>query len=340
VIVVFEWHGYMTTRYLHKTPTNLPPGVAVTMLRHGEPDASQGARFYQSGVCDATAGAVYMGEMRRTYRLNPDGREVNLVEAERGRDAEALCTLIELCERNVIVTGSYEARFIRFADLLTGKAIQDLPLKGMPTFLALSPDRRYVYASTIRPAGIVRIDLETRAVDRELSRFYELDAAFSGVSNLVLQNGRIFAAYSSYFTLDNRPGEVFSVDLDLGDYRPLHRFTGSWGAVAPTGGEDVYFKAYSKPDLYRVAANGSGAALVAKVPAGYYYLARLAGPGIIVTNHWATGEFLAMCENDFNRRYRLDFGGMGRPLTVVGDKVMTAVPAGYATISLSDSLCR
>lgn len=339
VIVIFEWHGYMLTKNIERVPYNPPKGIMIDILDHGDPQALQGARFFDTGKCKFTMGSFYMGEMYKTYRYNTDGSELVLVQPDDENNNEAVCSVIELCEEGVVITGSDEARFIRFSDLHTGKVLKDIKLKGQPTFIVLSPDRKYIYASIINPGLIVRIDLATRNIDREFEKYSLIDPSFSGINNIIIMGDRIYGAYSSYFTIDNREGHVFSVNLELGDYRPLFSFRGSWGIVAPDDGKNIFFKVYSKPDLYRVAADGSGGKLAAEIAAGYHYFVRLAQPSIVVINHWATGEFLGMCTNDFNRRFYMNFGGMGRPMTVVGNRIMTAVPAGYATLTFEEDLC-
>ena len=338
-IVILEWHGYMLTENIERVPKNLPKGVALDMLYHGDPQALQGARFFDKGKCPASQGAVYMGEMRRTYRLNPDGTELNLVVPDQEKTNEAVCSVVELCDEGVVITGSDEGRFVRFSDMETGEVLKDVPTKGQPTFLVLSPDWSKLYVSIINPGGIVRIDLKTRTIDREFGKYLSVHPAFSGVNNIVISDDRIYGAWSSYFTLDNRQGDVFSLDLELEDYRPLFSFYGSWGIVAPDDENHIFFKVYSRPGLYRVAKDGSGATNVINLPAGYHYLVRLQKPSVVVINHWSTGEVLSLCTNDFQRQTYLNFGGMGRPMSVDKNRIRTAVPAGYATLTYAENLC-
>jgi len=339
VTAVYEWHGYMTTKNVERVPQDTPLGIQVEVLRHGAPQALQGARFFAPGQCEYTKGSFYMGEMYHTYRLNPDGSETSLVTPDKHSNNEAVCSVIELCDAGVVITGSDEAKFIRFSDIHTGNKLEDVKLKGQPTFIVLSPDRKYIYVSVINPAFIVRIDLATRRVDREFARFSESDPSFSGICNLIIVGNRVYGAYSSFFTIDDPPGYVFSLDLDLQDYRSLLTFHGCWAVVGPDDDQNILFKVYSRPDLLSVAMDGSGVHKVADLPAGYYYVVKLQRPELVVTNHWSTGEYQALCANDYSRRFDLDFGGMGRPLTVVGNRVMTAVPAGYATLTFAEDLC-
>ncbi|NLH48720.1 MAG: hypothetical protein GX444_08960 [Myxococcales bacterium] len=339
-IIIFEWHGFMNTQYIPRIPKNPPAGIQVEMLPFGNPQAGQGARFFSAGKCPETYGSYYMGEMVRTYRLNPDGSTVDLVLPDENHPNESVCAVVELCDERVVITGSDEDRFVRFSDLLTGETLKDIPMRGQPTFLVLSPDQKSIYVSIINPGGLVRINLATRSIDRELMRFNQIDPAFSGTNNLIIVGNRIVSAYSSYYTIDNRQGEVFSVNLDLEDYRPLFPFYGSWGIVAPEDENHVFFKVYSRPDLYRVALDGSGAQRIADVPAGYHYLVYLPKVSAVVINHWITGDVMALCIPNTEKRFHLDFGAMGRPMTVFGNRVMTATPAGYATITYPENLCR
>jgi hypothetical protein len=335
---LFSWHGYLHTAYSGEVDAEAPPGIQVEVLRHGNPTKVPCARLYAKGSCPMTKETVYIGEVPRTYRMDADKREVDFLAT--GLDQpEPILSIIELCERGLVVTGSEERRVIRIADLHTGEPIKDLALEGMPTTLVLSPDRKHVFASTNRPAGVVRIDLTTLEVDRRLEHFYDADPTFSGIINIHLVSNRIVGAYASFFTILAHPGEVFSVNLELDDYRTLMTFEGSYAYVAEDSSESVFLKVYDRADIWRVRLDGSGAGLWAEAPAGHHYLASMETPRLVLSNHWSTGELLAICRENPDRRFTVGLGGMGRTISVFGNQVLTPAASGYVTVTFDQGLC-
>jgi hypothetical protein len=334
VAALYEWHGFVETAYVGKIVTPPTDGIAVSLLRHGRPERFPHARVYAPGACETTRGQFYLGEAGRTYRLAPDGRETTLVAG-----ADPPHAVLELCAEGVLVDGSEERRFLRLARLDDGSKIVDLPLEGMPTWLALSADRRYVYAATVNPATIVRVDWRAQRIDRQFRRYVQTDPSFSGIHRLVIQDGRVIGAFSSFFVIDRRDGEVFSLDLDLADFRPLHRFKGAYAYLAPDSADSVYFKAYSREGVWRVRLDGSGAERVAAAAPGYHYLARLESPSLVVATHWTTGEMLAFCTAKPRRRFYLNLGGGGAPMAVRDNVVYTPTAAGFATVVFPKNLC-
>jgi hypothetical protein len=337
---VFGFYGFIITSYPGHLLSTPPPGVAVDLLAHGSPEQNPGARIYTRGRCPSTQNSVYLGSRLDTVRLDPNGNEVVFVGRHEPH-SEAVCTLTELCAAGEVVSGSEEGRYIRFSRLDDGALIKDIPVPGMPTFMVLSPDERYLYATMLRPGVIVRIDLERKVIDREFTRFMDVDPSFSGINNIVQIGDRIVGAFSSYYTLDDREGAVFSVDLDLDDFQPLFTFHGSWAFVTPGPDPDreVFFKVFSRPGLWRVPVDGRPAELFADIPSGYHFMERVHEPSMVVITHWSTGELMGICTTAPGKHFTVHLGGMGRPLTVWDNRVMTPTASGYATLTLDPSLC-
>lgn len=335
VVVVYNWLGFMNAcDYTAQVDPSPPAGITIQVLQHGDPVQMPGARYFQPGRCPQTQGAHYMGEGGRTYRLNRDGTETVLFTR-----AESSQNLIELCDQGLIVTGSFEQKFLFFGDLATGAEIERVPLPSHPTQLVLSPDRSTLYLGSSMPAILYRIDLATRSLTGSLDRYRAIDPGFSGICNILLADGRIFGVYSSWYMANPRPGEMFSLDLDLNDFRAHASFLGAWGFIAggtPPG--DFYLRSYDWPPLYRVDAR-SGAREIASLPRGYLYLADVPEAGLVVTNHWTTGDMLAICKSDPSRRYSVRLGGMGRMIDVQGRQVFTPTASGYVTVSFPSGLC-
>jgi len=286
------------------------------------------------GGCQATAGSSYFGESGRTHRLTPDGHETELAAG-----AEPLCAIIVLCDDSMLITRGEEERFIRFADLAHGRKIADIVLEGMPTWVALSPDRKHIFISTYDPGVIVRVDPAKRHIDKIMVRYAQTDPKFSGIARLIVQDNCVIGAFSSFFTIDGGAGEVFSVDLDLDDFRSLHHFHGAYAYIAPDSPTSVFFKIYNKEDLWRLALDGSGAHSFAAAPRGYHFLARLTNPSLVVATHWTTGEILAVCTATPEKRFHMNLGGIGSVMAVRGNRVFVPTAAGYATMVFPETLC-
>jgi hypothetical protein len=332
------FYGYVHTGYPSRQLEPVPAGVSLHFLSVGEPGRAPGAHIFNQGSCPDTLDSRYLGESAGTFRIDREGRRTDFVTREAHN--ESVYNVIERCAAHELISGSEEGRYLRISALDDGRTLANLPLRGMPTTLILSPDGRYVFASTMKPATLVRVDLDRRAVDKEFTQWAAVDPSFSGSENMVLVGDRLVSAYSSYNTLDGAPGTVFSVNLDLDDRRDHFSFGGSFAALARgPDAASVYLKVYSRPGLWKVPLDGREAAKVADVPAGFYFMARMDDPAMVVLDHWSTGQLWGLCINDPARTVAVDLGGMGRTIAVVGNRLMTPAAAGYATVTLSRQLC-
>lgn len=336
VAVLYNWLGFMNAcDYTGQVDPSPPAGIEIQVLQHGNPVQVPGARYFQPGRCPSTEGAFYMGEGGRTYRLNRDGSETVLFDS-----AESSQNLIELCDEGLIVTGSFEQKFLFFGDLRTGAQLARLPLPSHPTQLVLSPDRSTLYLGSSMPAILYRIDVATRSVTTTIDRYRDVDPGFSGICNILLIEDRILGVYSSWYMANPRAGEVFSTDLDLAEMRTHGSFMGAWGFIAGDAARPrtVYLQSYDWPPLYRIDLP-SPPQEIAALPRGYLYLADVPEAGLLVTNHWTTGDLLAICKSDPSRRYTVRMGGMGRMLHVRGNQVFTPTAAGHVTVTFPPGLC-
>ena len=341
VIVVYEWLGFMNlARYTEALDTDPPWGITVEVIDHGDPVRIPGARYFQPGTCPETEDAYYMGEGRRTYRLNPDGTETVFFTG-----AESSQNLIELCEEGIVVTGSFEQKFVLFADLKTGRTLKRIPMESHPTSMILAPDRRRLYTGASMPGMLFAIDMESREVVGRFDRYADIDPAFSGICNILFQGDRtsgdrILGVYSSWFMADHRPGEVFTVDGALGDWKPHGNYLGAWGFTAPgiNGWHGAYLRSYDYPPIFKVAPD-SDLEEIFSVPRGYYYITTLEAVGLVVTNHWTTGDIIAFCEDDPARSVRIAVGGMGRMLHGRGRQIFTPAAAGYLILTFPEDVC-
>lgn len=335
-LALYAWHGGMNraTFVGHVDPAP-PAGITIEALAHGDPTRPPGARFFRPGRCDSTRDAFYMGEAERTYRLEPDGRETVFLDG-----TESSQTLIERCERGEAIVASFERARLVVANLANGRPLRELALPAHPATMLIDEARDVLYVSTSLPADLLEIDLRSLTIVRRLERYLPLDPWCAGVVSLVRVGDRLIGAYSSWFLIDARPGEVFSVDLELGDFRPLGSYRGSWGYLVPDPRDPrtLFLKGVFAETAYRVAVDG-GVMPWTDLPDGVFYGATLLEPPVLVEGHWNTGELVAACLDRPERRFTIQTGGMGRMLEAVGRRVYTPSASGYLKITFPADLC-
>lgn len=335
-LALYAWHGGMNraTFVGHVDPAPAA-GITIEARVHGDPTSPPGARFFRPGRCESTRDAFYMGEAGRTYRLESDGRETVFLDG-----AESSQTLIERCERGEAIVASFEGAKLIVASLADGRALRELALRAHPATMLIDEARDVLYVSTSLPAGLLEIDLGSLTIVRSLDRYLALDPWCAGVVSLVRVGDRLIGAYSSWFLIDARPGEVFSVDLALGDFRSLGTYRGSWGYLVPDPRDPrtLYLKGVFTETAYRVSPDG-GVAPWIELPDGVFYGATLLEPPVLVEGHWNTGELVALCLDRPDRRFTIQTGGMGRMLEAVGRRVYTPSASGYLTVTFPPDLC-
>lgn len=337
VNAVYGWLGFMNgARYIGRLDPAPPAGITVEALVHGDPTRMPGARFFRPGECPQTQDSFYMGEGSRTYRLEPDGSETVFVDG-----AESTQNLIERCELDEVITGSFEGKFVRFARLGSGEVIADIEVPSHPAFLVLDEDRNRLFVSTSIPAGMVAIDLATHSIVKVLDHYFDRDPLFSGTIDMLPVGDRLVGTYTSWFLLDRRPGELFSVNRDLEDLQVHFGFPGAWGFLLPdpAGPQRLFLKAYFYPRVWRTGLSGDSW-IFAELPHGFNYMTTLPDIGLMVLDQWTTGEILALCIDHPERRFRIETGGMGRMLWPRANQVFTPSASGYLTVTFPEALCR
>ncbi len=334
---VYGWLGFVNgAEYVGHVDRSPPEGVSIAALMHGSPATCPGARFFRPSTCPATRGSFYIGEADRTYRLGSDGTETTFLDG-----VESSQTLIERCDRDEVLTASFERKRLRLARLDDGRPIRDMDLPSHPATMLLDAAHETLYVSTSLPASLLQIDLASWSIVRVLDRYLDRDPDFSGIVNIVWLGDRIVGAYSSWYLIDPREGELFSVSRDFGDFRVLSRFPGAWGYVIPDPGDPqaVFLKAYYRPELWHFSRAGESARLVAELSPGSFYGVSLPELGLLVFDHWTTGQIEAVCANDLSRRLQVRTGGMGRMLWPESRRVYTPSASGYLTIGFPSDVC-